>query len=480
MNAHHPWLLGAGGAAVMFLNAWWARRDVRHTPEERQKIVLSSSYYCALALGLIYTTLSTDLSDDMLPPALAFAGLALTFSIYLFPLYELPPLAQTFLVGAQMLVLFPADTGETRSRWCTALVALATLLAVTWWSRQRITRCGPWITALNFVYALALVGLTYHAVRPYVDSQSWMVTASLLSVAFLVWGAFTRVWPLAAMGQVFLGVAIYHFFQPPEEWNAAPSSWSGWAMAVPIAVVFATGSALHKWLRLSPEISEEWQINLRALAYLYQTLALAMVVRWVMAFVPEPVQISTFLFLGTAMLIWNASRENRFGIRCSFVLSGLGLVIYLQHFNAHDQRSLATFINAMAVVAFLAQPGLLRRRGRILVTELESWLLILSSVSLGWLFISAWVTTRIQPNYLTMGWALYALFVFFFGLLMSERRQRWCGLLILVAAILRVGLYDIWGFSNGYRVLTFIVLTIVTLGLGFIYARFADRLKMWL
>ena len=42
---------------------------------------------------------------------------------------------------------------------------------------------------------------------------------------------------------------------------------------------------------------------------------------------------------------------------------------------------------------------------------------------------------------------------------------------------LRVALFDFWGFSTGYRVLTFFVLTLVTLALGFVYARFADRLK---
>jgi hypothetical protein len=41
----------------------------------------------------------------------------------------------------------------------------------------------------------------------------------------------------------------------------------------------------------------------------------------------------------------------------------------------------------------------------------------------------------------------------------------------------RVFAVDFWGLTNGYRVLTFIVLTIITLGLGFIYARYGERLK---
>jgi len=480
LNAHHPWLLGIGGAAVMFANAWAVRRDVWHTPEARQKIVLSSSYYCTLALGLIFTAMSTELSDDMLPPTLAFVGLALTFSIYLFPLYELPPIAQTFLIGAQALVLFPADTGESLSRWSTASVAAATLLMITWWSRQRVTRCGPWIVALNFIYALALVGLTYHAVRPYASLQSWMVDASLLSVAFLIFGAFTRIWPLAIMGQVFLAISIYHFFLPPGGWGVALFPWSWWAMAVPIAVTFSTGKSIHTWLRVFPEIPDSQRIYLRAIAFFYQGLALALVIRWITALVPPPDQISVFLLLGTLLLAWNVHRECAFGIRCSFILSLLGMTLYLQHFTPHEQRAQATFLNGLAVFGFLLQPGLLRWNGRAFITSIENWTLIILSAAMGWFFVSAWVSTRIHPNYLTMGWAIYALVLFFFGLFVSERRQRWCGLAILVAAILRVAFYDIWGFSSGYRVLTFVVLTIITLGLGFIYARFAERLKMWL
>jgi hypothetical protein len=120
---------------------------------------------------------------------------------------------------------------------------------------------------------------------------------------------------------------------------------------------------------------------------------------------------------------------------------------------------------------------LLRRGNQNLVSQAERWALILLSAATGWLFVSAWVITRIHANYLTMGWALYALFLFLLGLLVWEKRQRWCGLAILLAAIMRVFVWDFWGFSNGYRVLTFLVLTIITLGLGFIYARFADRLK---
>jgi hypothetical protein len=54
-------------------------------------------------------------------------------------------------------------------------------------------------------------------------------------------------------------------------------------------------------------------------------------------------------------------------------------------------------------------------------------------------------------------------------------RLRSAGLAILVIALVRVFACDLWGLSTGYRVLTLMVLMFITLGLGFIMIRFADR-----
>jgi len=470
VNAHHPWLLGFGGAAVMLINAWSSRGDIRDGPKARDTVVLSSSYYCALALGLIYTAMSTELGDSTLPPALALVALALTFSIYFVPLFELPPLAQTLLLAAQALVLFPAETGEELPWWSTSWVAAVTLLLVTWWPRQRVTRSGSWTVVLTFVYALALAGLAHQTVRPYLDAQGWMIGASLLSVAFLVYGAFTRVWPVAAMGQIFLAFALYHFFFPPDP---AVFPWTWWAAAVPVMVVFATARGAHEWLRLFPEIPEARREPLRLLVYGYQLVALVALVRWVFGVVPALDQIASFLFLGTLLLSTNVRHGSTFGVRCSFVLSAIGMWLYIDNLQA-QAHAMATFLNGLAMLLFLAQTALLRHEGKSLVTPPESRALILFSVGTSWLFVSAWVWTRLSPGYLTMGWAIYALFLFLFGLIVREPRLRWCGMAVVVAAILRVGFCDMWSLSSGYRVLTFIVLALITLGIGYIILRRAS------
>jgi len=476
-HAHHPWLLGIGGAAVMLLNAWWSRGTIRQIPEARNTIVLSSSYYCVLALGLIFTAMYTALGEDVLPPALAFVALALTASIYLVPLYELPPLAQMLLFGAQALVLFPADTGEEMPWWTTSGVAAITLIMITWWSRQRITRSGAWITVLNFVYALALAGLAYQTVRPGLSEQGWMITASLLSVAFLLWGAFTRVWAIALVGQLFLAAAVYHYFLPPGGADTFP--WSWWAAALPLVVVFSTARATHAWLRSFPEIPEADSDPFRLFAYGYQLLALAMLIRAVDALVPAFDQVAFFLLLGSLFFTSNVRPPNPFGVRCSFILTLSGLWLYVENLQT-NALGYSTPLSALAFLSLLGQPALLLLGGKDLVLRLENYLVLLISAAAGWLFVSEWVLSRGDAGYLTMSWALYASFLFLFGLLVGERRQRRCGLGILLAAIVRVFIFDFWGLSTGYRILTFFVLALITLGLGYIILRFADHAKRWL
>ena len=195
----------------MLFVAWWARR-LRFRYELH--ILPAPAYYVALALSLLATAMVTKLSDHALPPALALVALALTFTIYRLPLPELPVMAQGLLLGAQALVLFPAETGEEMPAACTLAVAAITLVLLVWWSRERRIPGGGWIVLVRFVYALALVGLTWHAVRPELGDQSWMVASALLAFAFLTVGALVRIWPLAAMGQLFLLASLEYFFFP--------------------------------------------------------------------------------------------------------------------------------------------------------------------------------------------------------------------------------------------------------------------------
>jgi hypothetical protein len=130
-------------------------------------------------------------------------------------------------------------------------------------------------------------------------------------------------------------------------------------------------------------------------------------------------------------------------------------------------------------VFFLAQPALLRHWGRAWVGHFESGAVAIVSGLMAWLFVSNSISAAQSQN-LTLGWALLALALIVLGFIAQERRQRWCGLGILVAAFVRVGVHDFWGFSDIGKVLTFFALTVICLGLSFLYYKYAERFKAWL
>jgi hypothetical protein len=460
----------------MLINAWACRGEVRHSPMARSTTVLSSSCFCLLALALVFTTLCVDWNDSTLPPALAMAALLFTFAIYYVSIYELPAFAQILLLAAQALVLFPGENGEELPWWSKAFVGLVTLLLATWWGRQRITRSGGWTLALTSVYGLVLVLLTVQTWHPFLAAQGWMIAASLLSCLFLAYGAFTRVWTLAAAGQVLLALGVCHFLFPPRH-EVYP--WTWWAAAVPLMVVFVTGRAALEWLHLFREIPDSTRRWVRGVATAYLILAAIMLVRWVYAVTPVVGHPAAFFFIASLVIFLAAQRPSVLGVRCGMILSAIGAGSYLGGLGDHA-LAVTTVLTGLSILLFIAQPALACHHGRALVSLLESWALVLVSVAVGWIFVSMWAVLRVQTNYLTLAWALYALFLFVFGLGLWERRLRWCAVAVLVAAIVRVFCIDLWGISTGYRVLTFFVLTILSLGLGYVIVREAERRESWL
>ncbi len=484
---HFSWVLTFGGATAMLVNAWLARRDFWHESREvaGARVVFSSAYYILLALGLLLTGYLWNAGAGWLAPDLALTALILAASIYFVPLFELAPLGQSLLIIAQLLAFgWPMvidqnsdawnELGFHAPQWSQNIVALVTMTLVLWWPRQRIVRTADfWLQPMMLIYALAMVGFGYNAVHSHVDAQGWMVASSLLSLVFLACGGWMRTWQFMVSGQILLALSVATFLNPPSG-AGGPFPWTWWAAAIPSATVFLTGWLVKNWLIRLEAATESAREYLHGAAYLYQSVAQALLIRWVFGVVPADEITLVFLALGTAFTLGNVLRPSAYGVRAGFVLTLIGAGNYL----TLDHGSF-TWSEAAAFLLFLAQPALLRRWGPNLVTRAESWAVIVISSAMAWLYVSNCILAVDSPN-LTLGWAVFALALTVIGFVANERRQRWGGLVILVAAIIRVGLYDFWGLSDLYKVLTFFVLTVICLGLSFLYYRFADRLKDWL
>jgi len=477
---HYPWVLTLGGALAMLVNAWLARRDFWNEPRETARLVFSSGLYVLLALALLAFGICWHAPDAWVAPELALAALVLTFAVYLVPLFELPPLSQLLLVLAQLFAFVPPLTDNTETffpspEWSHDLVALATMILVTWWPRQKMVRTAVWLQPLLFVYALAMVAFGYNAIHPHVVAQTWMIGASLLSLVFLGYGIWSRVWSFALAGQIFLALSVATFLDLPDAARNFP--WTWWAAAMPPLAVFFTGWVAQAWLPRFVGADELSRASLRMVGRVYQSIAIGLAVRWIFGVVPDADQTLAFFGVGTALLLANTRWPSAFGARAAFVFDIVGALNYLGLPMAGDLHPF-TWPDMTGFVLFLAQPAILRRWGPALLSEVEDWAVVLASSAMTWLFVSNGVAAMESHN-LTLAWALFAVALIAIGFVANERRQRWCGLAILVAAMVRVGVYDFWRFSDLYKVLTFFVLTVICLGLSFLYYKFADKVKEW-
>ncbi|MDP9268421.1 MAG: DUF2339 domain-containing protein [Acidobacteriota bacterium] len=80
----------------------------------------------------------------------------------------------------------------------------------------------------------------------------------------------------------------------------------------------------------------------------------------------------------------------------------------------------------------------------------------------------------------TVAWGIEAVAVFVFALLVRERSFRLTGLALLLAAIGKIVIFDIWSFTGGQKFVTFMVLGIVTIAISLLYTRYKDALKEYL
>jgi hypothetical protein len=308
------------------------------------------------------------------------------------------------------------------------------------------------------------IGTTGVVVAYHGMTRGILITAE--SVVLAVAGATSRnpALRLGAGVAALLGVA----FLLGETIENSPFPW--WLMASGIAAMLANAWVSRRYAPAGESFSLARAV--------YVGLAVILGVRWIYGVAPTDEITLALLGLATAFVGGGLLGSSGYLLRAGLVLDVAGIANYLcvaLPFDAHA----FTWLDASAFALFLAQPALLRHWGRELISDAESWLVVIASSGAGWLFVSNSISAADAHN-LTLGWAIYALAVTLLGFAASERRQRWCGLGILAAAFVRVAVHDFWGFSDAGKVLTFFALTVVCLGLSFLYYKFADRWKEWL
>ena len=102
----------------------------------------------------------------------------------------------------------------------------------------------------------------------------------------------------------------------------------------------------------------------------------------------------------------------------------------------------------------------------------NAWISVAASA-----LVAALPWTRVSGEMLTVAWGFEGLALLGCGFGMRERVLRLQGLAMLLACILKLFLYDLRNLDTFPRILSFIALGAIMLGVSWIYTRFRDQLK---
>ena len=87
---------------------------------------------------------------------------------------------------------------------------------------------------------------------------------------------------------------------------------------------------------------------------------------------------------------------------------------------------------------------------------------------------------EVSGEMLTMAWAVEALALLGAGFPLRDRLQRLSGLALFMICVLKLFLYDLRTLETMSRILSFIVLGLILVGVSWMYTRFRDRIQRYL
>ncbi|MFO1529826.1 MAG: DUF2339 domain-containing protein [Kiritimatiellia bacterium] len=129
--------------------------------------------------------------------------------------------------------------------------------------------------------------------------------------------------------------------------------------------------------------------------------------------------------------------------------------------------------------------------GLLLLVGVERWMsrdraaratrwhpVFIGLITLGWIVhVHHWMARAGASP--TAGVAVLAAVVLAFGFAVKEQRWRIAGLACFGLALLRVFALDVWAFDTLGRILSFLVLGVALLGVGFLYNHLKPRIREW-
>ena len=96
------------------------------------------------------------------------------------------------------------------------------------------------------------------------------------------------------------------------------------------------------------------------------------------------------------------------------------------------------------------------------------------------LLLTATLYDKVSGSVLTVAWGGEGLVLLGIGFMARERLLRLQGLVLFFVCILKLFLYDLRNLETMYRILSFIALGLILLGVSWIYTRFREHVRRYL
>lgn len=439
-------MIGIITGLVLIGSACLARR----AGASRSAIDWHAVYFATLAMTLWLITVVYQFAQINQPPLLVIMALALTASLAVLRIPELPYLAKGFVLAA--LVLWLAQIGSFERPWWNPLVViLITLVLSRWWQTRGAQLIPKWeLTLVQLVAALGVVAVLFFWLEGRLTPSWWLVVASGLSVASFIYGILTRDWAITALGQVFTLASLYEFCAQLSQ-NPPPSAVFA---LMPVAMFLALAAASE---RARSFIVPEW------IATLLHAFAVLSFIAWTMTYIAADWRFIFLEVLGFVLLLWARVQKKKavmFG-SLAFTTAAV-LVAWMGDAGAHGFH----LQDLLAFALLLVQQQL--SKPFLPSPELQNLAMTLGIVTL-WRWVSLWSAWHFGGTSFTIAWALLGLVVFLIGVFFREPMYRWLGWGLLIAATFRVLLVDIH-YAGGA-----VALQLAIVGSIMLVAAFSDR-----
>lgn len=462
------WGKAAGIAALLVFDSIWL---CKHDPEEENPNAIRNVPACFAALGLLSWCAATfALAEPLeIAPILSFTALGLTALHYLVRAREVTLLSQGLLAIAQ-LQLFFLIAGRNIGSSSTPYIVVAISLAIAlWWRHQKVlTIEAPVRRFLEVLSAFAAAGITQFYL-PQATTPAAFITASwLLTLAWTALGIFSKSWPIAAAGQVFLVIAAVNCALGMLLRGDLDRSYHSLEL---IGATTALAGLAYFFSKRRPDSTA-----LRITPHVYQWLAAFLIWAWATVHFDQPFIVLTIVF---ALSVAVATKGIRYVFPPAILLASIGLIDWI----ATDRSDAIAFQNLIAILILAVSQVFARKKsGALPLAEPAHQLWIAINALALWLFMSWFVIERSAGThfYLTASWAILAFALFGIGFSLRERTYRWAALTVLACALGRVIILDVWKLETVYRIFSFLALGVVLLVLGYFYTRFQEKIAKWL